>query len=146
MRARPRRGDVFWVALDPAKGAEIRKTRPAVIVANDSCNAFGARVVVLPGRATSARCSPERRASILAESRRACSGIRFVRSTSRACVLESNDSQSAKWSRSKRPCESRWIFIPDNFMPLEPGPSAARGQHLLEKTSDRAARHRIRRT
>lgn len=60
-------GDVFWVALDPAKGAEIRKTRPAVIVLNDSCNAFGARVVVLPGRATSARCSPERRASILAE-------------------------------------------------------------------------------
>ena len=47
MRA-PRRGDVFWVALDPALGTEIRKTRPAVIVSNDSCNAHGARVVVLP--------------------------------------------------------------------------------------------------
>jgi mRNA interferase MazF len=34
--------------MDPAKGTEIRKTRPAVVVSNDSCNAFGTRVVVLP--------------------------------------------------------------------------------------------------
>jgi mRNA interferase MazF len=44
----PRRGDVYWVALDPVLGSEIRKTRPAVIVSNNSCNAFGSRVVVLP--------------------------------------------------------------------------------------------------
>ncbi|HXV59196.1 MAG TPA: type II toxin-antitoxin system PemK/MazF family toxin [Vicinamibacteria bacterium] len=44
----PRRGDVYWVALDPALGTEIRKTRPAVIVSNDSCNTHGSRVVVLP--------------------------------------------------------------------------------------------------
>jgi mRNA interferase MazF len=46
--SRPRRGDVYWVALDPAMGTEIRKTRPAVIVSNDSANDFGMRVVVLP--------------------------------------------------------------------------------------------------
>jgi mRNA interferase MazF len=44
----PRRGDVYWVALDPTQGTEIRKTRPAVIVSNDSCNTYGDRVVVLP--------------------------------------------------------------------------------------------------
>jgi mRNA interferase MazF len=44
----PRRGDVFWVALDPTRGTEIRKTRPAVIISNNSCNTHGARVVVLP--------------------------------------------------------------------------------------------------
>ena len=44
----PRRGDVYWVALDPTIGSEIQKTRPAVVVSNNSCNAFGARVVVLP--------------------------------------------------------------------------------------------------
>ncbi|MGQ0733372.1 MAG: type II toxin-antitoxin system PemK/MazF family toxin [Acidobacteriota bacterium] len=44
----PRRGDVFWVNLDPVIGTEIRKTRPAVVVSNDSCNRYGARVVVLP--------------------------------------------------------------------------------------------------
>jgi mRNA interferase MazF len=45
---RPRRGDVYWVALDPTLGTEIRKTRPAVVVSNDSANAFGMRVVVVP--------------------------------------------------------------------------------------------------
>jgi mRNA interferase MazF len=44
----PRRGDVYWVSLDPVAGTEIRKTRPAVIVSNDSCNRYGTRVVVLP--------------------------------------------------------------------------------------------------
>jgi len=44
----PRRGDVYWVNLDPVVGTEIRKTRPAVVVSNDSCNRYGARVVVLP--------------------------------------------------------------------------------------------------
>jgi len=44
----PRRGDVYWVNLDPVVGTEIRKTRPAVVVSNDSCNRHGTRVVVLP--------------------------------------------------------------------------------------------------
>lgn len=48
LSAPPRRGEVYWVALDPVVGTEIRKTRPAVIVSNDSCNTYGARVVVLP--------------------------------------------------------------------------------------------------
>ncbi len=48
MRRSPRRGEVWWVALDPALGSEIRKTRPAVVVSNDSCNAHGSRVVALP--------------------------------------------------------------------------------------------------
>jgi mRNA interferase MazF len=39
---------VYWVSLDPVVGTEIRKTRPAVIVSNDSCNRHGTRVVVLP--------------------------------------------------------------------------------------------------
>ena len=48
LRTGPRRGEIYWVALDPAQGTEIRKTRPAVIVSNDSCNTYGSRVVVLP--------------------------------------------------------------------------------------------------
>jgi len=43
-----RRGDVVWVNLDPTLGTEIKKTRPAVVVSNDSCNRYGRRVVVLP--------------------------------------------------------------------------------------------------
>jgi len=48
VRRSPRRGDVYWVNLDPIVGTEIRKTRPAVIVSNDSCNRYGTSVVVLP--------------------------------------------------------------------------------------------------
>jgi mRNA interferase MazF len=33
-----RRGDIVWVALDPAKGAESKKRRPAVVVSNDGAN------------------------------------------------------------------------------------------------------------
>ena len=43
-----RRGDVYWVKLDPTIGSEIQKTRPAIVVSNDSCNRYGQRVVVLP--------------------------------------------------------------------------------------------------
>ena len=34
----PRRGEVYLVSLDPTVGAEIRKTRPAVVVQNDLAN------------------------------------------------------------------------------------------------------------
>ena len=44
----PRRGDVYWVALDPVLGTKIKKTLPAVIVSNNSCNRHGTRVVALP--------------------------------------------------------------------------------------------------
>ena len=43
-----KRGDVWWVMFEPALGSEVRKTRPAVIVSNDSANLHLARVVVIP--------------------------------------------------------------------------------------------------
>jgi mRNA interferase MazF len=33
-----RRGDIYWVDLEPAQGNEANKTRPAVIVSNDASN------------------------------------------------------------------------------------------------------------
>jgi len=42
------RGGVWWVEFDPAVGTEIQKTRPAVIVSNDTANKYLARVVVVP--------------------------------------------------------------------------------------------------
>jgi mRNA interferase MazF len=43
-----KRGEVWWVEFDPSVGSEIRKTRPAVIVSNDSANRHLLRVVVIP--------------------------------------------------------------------------------------------------
>src|SRR6266571_6232440 len=36
--ARPLRGEVYFVTFDPTLGAEIRKTRPALILPNDIAN------------------------------------------------------------------------------------------------------------
>ena len=42
------RGDVWWVALDPAFGSEIAKTRPCVVVTHDLVSANRRTVVVVP--------------------------------------------------------------------------------------------------
>jgi mRNA interferase MazF len=42
------RGDVFLVSLDPARGGEIQKTRPCVIVSPDELNAFLRTFIVAP--------------------------------------------------------------------------------------------------
>jgi mRNA interferase MazF len=43
-----RRGDVWWVNLDPAQGSEIRKSRPAVVITADALNRARRTVVVVP--------------------------------------------------------------------------------------------------
>ena len=52
------RGSVWWVEFDPAVGSEIRKTRPAVIVSNDTANKYLARVVVVPLTSNVSRVYP----------------------------------------------------------------------------------------
>jgi mRNA interferase MazF len=42
----PRRGQVYLVAFAPTLGAEIRKTRPAVIIQNDVGNRVAATTIV----------------------------------------------------------------------------------------------------
>lgn len=41
-----RRGDLYWIDLDPTQGSEANKVRPAVVVSNDAAN----RVAVNTGR------------------------------------------------------------------------------------------------
>ena len=44
----PRRGDIYWVALDPTIGREIRKTRPALVISPDEMNQALRTVVMAP--------------------------------------------------------------------------------------------------
>lgn len=39
---------VYWVSLDPGRGGEIRKTRPAVVVSDAAMNRLLSTVVVCP--------------------------------------------------------------------------------------------------
>jgi len=58
-----RRGDIYWVDLDPAAGSEANKIRPVVIVSNDAANRVAERtrrgvVTVVPVTSSVERVYP----------------------------------------------------------------------------------------
>jgi len=58
-----RRGQIVLVSLDPAVGSEARKTRPAVVVSNNTANAAASRtssatVTVVPVTSNTVRVLP----------------------------------------------------------------------------------------
>lgn len=44
----PRRGEIWWVNLDPTVGAEIQKTRPCLVISNSVVNQHRRTVVIVP--------------------------------------------------------------------------------------------------
>ena len=42
----PQRGEIYLVAFDPARGHEIQKTRPALIIQNNVGNRYGSVTIV----------------------------------------------------------------------------------------------------
>ena len=53
----PERGEIGWVALDPALGSELRKTRPCVIISLKVLNERRRTVIVVP-LSSSPKASP----------------------------------------------------------------------------------------
>jgi len=58
-----RRGEIVTVNLDPVRGSEASKTRPAVVVSNDAANATATRlgrgvITVVPVTSNTARLYP----------------------------------------------------------------------------------------
>jgi mRNA interferase MazF len=54
----PRRGEIWLVVLDPVLGAEIGKTRPALVLSNDRNNEFADTATVLPVTSKAERVYP----------------------------------------------------------------------------------------
>ena len=44
----PKRGEIYWVNLDPTVGGETKKTRPALVVSNDIGNEMANIIMVAP--------------------------------------------------------------------------------------------------
>ena len=42
------RGEIWWVSLDPTQGAEIKKTRPCLVISHDTLNKLRKTVIVVP--------------------------------------------------------------------------------------------------
>ncbi len=80
-----RRGEVYWVNLDPTVGTEIKKTRPALIVSPDDMNAALPRVIIAPltSKGQPLGCRPEvtvagKQARILLDQLRAVDKVRLT--------------------------------------------------------------------
>lgn len=56
-----KRGEVYWVNLDPSVGTEIKKTRPALVISPDDMNQALPRVIVAPitSKGQPLGCRPE---------------------------------------------------------------------------------------
>ena len=57
MEVIPERGEIWWVALDPTLGSEIRKTRPCVVISVKVLNERRRTVIVVP-LSSSPKASP----------------------------------------------------------------------------------------
>ncbi len=57
MEVIPERGEIWWVALDPTLGSEIRKTRPCVVISVRVLNERRRTVIVVP-LSSSPKASP----------------------------------------------------------------------------------------
>ncbi|MDQ6967628.1 MAG: type II toxin-antitoxin system PemK/MazF family toxin [Mariprofundaceae bacterium] len=43
-----KRGEIWWVSLDPTQGSEIKKTRPCLVLSHDTINELRKTVIVIP--------------------------------------------------------------------------------------------------
>jgi len=44
----PKRGEIYWIDLDPTRGSETQKTRPGLVVSNDIGNENSDMVMIAP--------------------------------------------------------------------------------------------------
>jgi len=77
-----RRGDLWWVSLDPTRGSEIRKTRPCLVLSHDTLNKLRRTVVVIP-LSTQARPYPPVTVSVTCRKQQAVAIVDQIRAVTK---------------------------------------------------------------
>lgn len=80
------RGSLVWVSLDPARGAEVPKTRPCIVVSRTEANDLSATVTIVPlssvkGRAADRLVQPllsVKETHLSKDSRALCDQVRTI--------------------------------------------------------------------
>jgi len=94
----PRRGEIWWAALDPTVGSEISKTRPCLVLSADVVNAHRRTVVVVP-LSSSPEAYPPIRVAVRCGDRPAVAVVDQIRAVSkhrlRSCVSRASGAELA---------------------------------------------------
>ena len=94
----PRQDEVWLVSLDPTEGAEIRKTRPCLIVSPDEPNEYLRTVIVAP-MTTTERPYPTR-VSILFQCKRGQVALDQIRAVDRQRLVSKLGTAPAKAAKA----------------------------------------------
>ena len=81
-----KRGDVYWVNLDPTVGSEVKKRRPALIVSPDEMNRSLPVVIVAPLTGTNKHWPT--RSSVMLNGRKSQVMLEQIRTVDKARLLE----------------------------------------------------------
>ena len=79
---KPRRGEVWWVRLDPTKGSEINKARPCLVMGTNVLNERRRTVVVIP-LTSSPDAAPPLLVPIICGGKRALAVVDQIRAVSK---------------------------------------------------------------
>ncbi|NDG71520.1 MAG: type II toxin-antitoxin system PemK/MazF family toxin [Proteobacteria bacterium] len=90
-----KRGDIWWVALEPGQGSEIKKTRPCVVLTNDTLNRLRKTVVVVP-LSTASKAHPPITVPVTCQGRAAVAVIDQVRAVAKHRLQSKVESLSSK--------------------------------------------------
>jgi mRNA interferase MazF len=91
----PRRGEIWWAALDPTVGAEISKTRPCVVISSSVVNQHRRTVVVVP-LTSSPRAAPPVLVSVTCSGQPAVAVIDQVRAIAKERLVRRAENLSAQ--------------------------------------------------
>jgi len=93
-----KRGDIWWVGLDPTQGSEIRKTRPCLVLTHNTLNRLRRTVVVVP-LSTSANSHPPITVSLTCQGKPAVAVIDQIRAVAKHRLKSRIESASPRDQR-----------------------------------------------